>query len=101
MELVGGLDLDTDRDWVTDEVAAGHPKPRVHVGLEVKEVPNDFVIVWVNVRERVIDGETEVVLVIDLLCDCDPELLTEDDSSEIGVRDCDDDADVERDCDAD
>ena len=52
-------------------------------------------------RERVIDGETEIVLLIDLVCDCDPELLTEGDDDGLGRCDCDDDADVERDCDAD
>jgi hypothetical protein len=94
MELVGGLDLDIDTDWVTDEVAAGHPKPLVHVGLAVNEVPNDFVIVCVNVRDADNDGETETVLLIDFVCDGVTDLLTEGDSSEMGV--CDWDADWER-----
>ena len=91
MELVGGLDLDIDTDWVTDEVAAGHPKPLVHVGLAVNEVPNDFVIVCVNVRDADNDGETETVLLIDFVCDGVTDLLTEGDSSEMGVCDCETD----------
>jgi len=81
IELVGGLDLDTDRDWLTDEVAAGHPKPLVHVGLAVKEVPNDFVVVWVNVWDAVIDFVT----------DCDTDLLKDGDSPglEVCETDCD------------
>lgn len=33
----------------TDEDADGQPKPRVHVGLEENDVPNDFVVVPVDV----------------------------------------------------
>jgi hypothetical protein len=91
-------DFDTEGvivgEAATDEDADGQPKPRVHVGLEENDVPNDFVVVWVNVWDT--EDEPEEVLVIDFVTD--PELLTEDDSTGLGLCDCDTDAELERDC---
>jgi hypothetical protein len=42
-------DFVIDSEGATDEDADGQPKPRVHVGLDENDVPNDFVVVWVDV----------------------------------------------------
>lgn len=42
-------DFVIDGEGATDEDADGQPKPRVHVGLDENDVPNDFVVVWVDV----------------------------------------------------
>lgn len=38
-------DVVTDGEGAIERVADGQPKPLVHVGLEEKDVPNDFVVV--------------------------------------------------------
>ena len=42
-------DVVTEGEDATERVADGQPNPLVHVGLEEKDVPNDFVVVGVVV----------------------------------------------------